>query len=186
MSEHFPSNHEHLPKHEEALPKHEGSERHSEAHHARHEHQEALEDIKLKIETEAISGQEIDVGEKTSESKPEQNLLVDKDLKAKALRDVLRKVRHHLSKPEKQLSKIIHQPAIEKASELGGKTVARPSGLLFGGISAFLGSLAFLYITKHFGYEYRFSAFILLFVGGFLLGLAIELMIRLTRSKRPY
>lgn len=186
MSEHFPANHEHLPKHEETQPQHEGSKHQPEAHHARHEHQEALEDIKLKIETEAISGQEINVGEKTVESQPEQNLLLNKELKSKALRDTLRQIRHHLSKPEKQLSKIIHQPVVEKVSDLSGKTVARPSGVLLGGIIAFFGSLAILYITKHFGYEYRFSAFIVLFVGGFLLGLAIELLLRLARPKKPY
>ncbi len=88
--------------------------------------------------------------------------------------------------PGRTLSKVIHQPVVRAVSEPAGKTVSRPSGLLGGGLVAFLGTSAYLYLAKSTGMAYSYFVFIGLFVGGFVVGVALELLIHALsgRSKR--
>ena len=67
-----------------------------------------------------------------------------KELGRQTFDRTLTSVRRQLSAPEKQLSKFIHKPVIEKTSDFVGKTIARPSGILLGGIFSFIGSLGFI------------------------------------------
>jgi hypothetical protein len=75
------------------------------------------------------------------------------------------------------LSKVIHQPVVRAVSEVAAKTISRPSGLLGGGIVAFLGSAGYLYFTKYIGLPYNYFIFTLLFLGGFVVGLSLELIV---------
>jgi len=43
---------------------------------------------------------------------------------------------------------------------------------------AFLGTAGFLFLTKYFGYSYNYTVLMVLFVGGFALGLILELILR--------
>jgi len=86
----------------------------------------------------------------------------------------LLKIRRHLSPPARATSKFIHQPVVEAVSEVAGKTVARPSGLLGGGFIAFIGTSAYYYMTRHYGYDYHSSVFLALLVGGFVVGWILE------------
>lgn len=90
----------------------------------------------------------------------------------------MRQIRSKLSKPDKTFSKVIHNKTVESVSEVSSKTIARPSGLLGGGICALLGSAYLLYMTKHYGFEYNYFVFFLLFVGGFFVGMFGELLLR--------
>lgn len=96
----------------------------------------------------------------------------------------LSSVRRQLTAPEKQLSKFIHKPVIEKTSDFVGKTVARPSGILLGGIFSFVGSLGVYLMARYLGGEIRYSIFAVTFVGGYLLGLIVELAWRLLTRKK--
>lgn len=96
----------------------------------------------------------------------------------------LSSVRRQLSAPERQLSKFIHKPVVEKISDFGGKTIARPSGILLGGIFSFIGSLGVYLIARHLGGELRYSIFAATFIGGYALGLIIELIWRLVNRKK--
>ena len=145
------------------------------------EHRLALENIKLKIEEEARPASEVTVEGEGPEKSP---FLISKDLKAKALKDLLRQTRRHLHPASRQFSKIIHTSAVEKVSDVAGGTVARPSGLLGAGLFALLGGLGLLFVTNHYGYEYRFSAFLFLLAMGFILGLITELIYRLLWLKK--
>jgi hypothetical protein len=99
-------------------------------------------------------------------------------------RELLR-VQRALSLPSRSLSKLIHQPVVRAVSEATAGTVSRPSGLLGGGLLAFLGSSAYLYWAKHIGIRYNYFIWLLLFVGGFLAGLLLEAVVWLaTRSQR--
>lgn len=89
----------------------------------------------------------------------------------------LAQVQRKLPARDRQLSKLIHQPVVRLVSESAAATVTRPSGLLGGGLVAFLGSTGYLVFTKHIGLSYNYFVFILLFVGGFALGLVLELII---------
>jgi len=45
--------------------------------------------------------------------------------------------------------------------------------LLGGGILALLGTSSYLYLAKHIGFTYNYSVFLILFFGGFILGLSL-------------
>lgn len=97
-----------------------------------------------------------------------------KELGKQTFDRTLTSVRRHLTTPEKQLSKFIHRPLVEKISDFGGKTIARPSGILLGGIFSFVGSLGVYLIARHLGGELRYSIFAATLIGGYLLGLIVE------------
>ncbi|MDB5164834.1 MAG: hypothetical protein JWL89_460, partial [Candidatus Saccharibacteria bacterium] len=78
---------------------------------------------------------------------------------------------------QRSLSKVIHQPVVRVASEAAGKTISRPSGLLGGGLVALIGTSGYLYTAKHAGFRYNYLVFLMLFAGGFIVGLILELLI---------
>lgn len=79
----------------------------------------------------------------------------------------------------------MHQPAIERISEVGAKTVARPSGILGGALIALLGSGIAIYVARHVGFEIPNSIFAALFIVGFLIGISLELIVSLIKNLRP-
>lgn len=93
-------------------------------------------------------------------------------------------VRNRLGGSDKTFSKVIHQPFVEKTSDVLEKTIARPSGILFGGVFSFVGSLAAYLLAKRLGGELPNSVFAIFFVGGFFAGLLIELVWRLVKMKK--
>lgn len=99
------------------------------------------------------------------------------------IKKFLEKTQKQLSTTDRAFSKIIHRPAIEKASDIGSKTVARPSGILFGGVGAFIGSLVVFIISKRSGFTYNYILFVLIFICGYMMGLLIELVYRLLTIK---
>ena len=144
---------------------------------------EQLNELRNEANAEAEPAQDL-LAEQLSRDEPAAPAgLVGRDLKQIKYKRTLQSVQKGLSNPEKTLSKLIHNPVIDAVSTAAEKTVARPSGLLTGSIFAFLGSSMFLYIAKHYGYEYNFLLFALFFFGGFALGLLIELVYKLI--KRP-
>ena len=109
----------------------------------------------------------------------------NKFLQKVSLKRELDSIRRKESVPERALSRIVHQPAVRAVSEAAGKTISRPSGLLGGGIVAFLGSSAYLYLAYHIGFTYRPTVFTVMLVAGFIVGLILEFFIRLvTKSKQ--
>jgi hypothetical protein len=138
------------------------------------EHREEINNLKRRAETEAKSSKETLVDNK-AHLKP-SNYLVTKELKEEAFQRGLKRIRRHVSKPGKLLSKTIHQPVVDVLSQAGEKTIARPKGLLVGSIAALAGSSYVLYSAKHYGYSYNFGTVLVLFAGGYLAGLVIELL----------
>lgn len=112
-----------------------------------------------------------------------QPLYIDKTIKKLRMKQSLSQVQRELTPLERGLSKLIHQPAVKAASEASAKTITRPSGLLGGGVLAFLGSSGYLYLAKHIGFQYNYLVFTLLFVGGFFVGLLLEMAVRLVRPR---
>jgi hypothetical protein len=160
------------------------SELHEKAKQAEHEHIKNVEKIRIQAEREAASAEKTKaelVPEKTDNDQP---LHVNYELKNMAYRRTLKRTRSRLPAPMRPFSKLIHQPLIESTSDFGAKTVARPSGILAGGIAAFLGSSLVLWISRHYGYEYNFLLFALLFIGGFFVGLIIEMLFRLMKRSK--
>lgn len=84
----------------------------------------------------------------------------------------IKQVQTELSAPSRAFSKIIHNKAVEKTSDLLESTVARPNAMLAGAISAFIVTLAIYLIAKNYGY--RLSGFET--IGGFILGWIIGIL----------
>jgi hypothetical protein len=103
--------------------------------------------------------------------------MITRSDKQQAAARQLSRVQRSLSSPARSLSKLIHQPAIRAVSEAAAGTVSRPSGLLGGGLIAFLGTSAYLYWAKHIGIRYNYFVWLLLFVGGFIVGLLLEAIV---------
>lgn len=151
------------------------------AEHSTHEHQERLPEIQQSIEETAISGQETQARASEQEDTQNQPLFVNRELKNIAYDRNLARIRKQLPTADKLLSKVAHHPVVSKVSEFSEATVARPSGLLGGGVLGLLGSSVLLYMAKHYGFEYNYLAFFVLFVTGFLAGILTELFFKLAR-----
>jgi len=120
----------------------------------------------------------------SQESQPDDSHYVSHTLRKDTLNRTLTQVRKQLSLPGRAFSKVIHQPAIDAISQASSKTIARPSGLLGGSIVAFIGSSAFLWVARHYGFRYNYLLFVLFFAGGFVLGMILELLLFAFRRKK--
>src|SRR5665213_1678621 len=144
--------------------------------HARHEATVESSD-KVKVQ-ERIKSIETQTDENLSDS------LVSADLKKSTFHKEIKHIRRKLTPNERVMSRLIHQPFIRTVSEVSSKTISRPSGLLGGGVVAFLGTSGYLYLTKDIGIKYNYTVFLVLLVLGFIVGLVLEALIRLTRQRR--
>jgi hypothetical protein len=143
---------------------------------------EVQETTKAEKQTNPVEA--IQAAEKAA--KAAQPLHVNRELKNITLNRELTTIRRHLSAPQRALSKVIHQSVIRAVSEPLGKTVSRPSGLLGGGLVAFIGTSAYFYMAQHSGLRYQYSVFLALFIGGFIIGLLLELFVYAATSSRRH
>jgi len=134
------------------------------------------------VEQQARSGKETPI--QTAEKPKTQTYGTYSALKQHSYVRSLQLVRNKLSGPERALSKIAHNKTIDPVSEVMGKTIARPSGILGGGIAALAGSLFLLYMAKHYGFQYNFFVFFILFTVGFMIGSLVELLVWAIHSRK--
>lgn len=182
----------HNSPHEKVAESHEQHERSQEAEdslaekgrNAVHEHAEKLDEIRNEAREVAASSEELFAERHKTDERPAAAEIVNSDLKDLKYERTLKSVQKELPAAERAFSKLIHNSAVDAISNGAEKTVARPSGLLAGSIFAFVGSSAFLWICRHYGYEYNFLLFALFFLGGFGLGLLIELLWRLYKKTK--
>jgi hypothetical protein len=120
----------------------------------------------------------------TQESQTKPGLNISDELANITVRREIKLLQRRLPKPQRVLSRLIHQPIIRTTSEIAGQTVSRPSGLLGGSLVAFLGTTGYLYLAKHDGFTYNYLVFLILFVGGFIIGLGLELAVHLASAGR--
>ncbi len=132
----------------------------------------SLEQSRQLVEQSATSSELMNKAEKTPEILPE--IQVTTSLKKDGFDRVIIRTRKQLPLTGRILSKVIHQPIIDFLSDAGENTIARPSGLLGGGVVSLLGSGVILYTAKNYGFRYNLLAFFLLFLAGFIIGLFIE------------
>lgn len=137
-----------------------------------------------KAETRTNPVEALQAAEKAT--KPAQPLHINRELKSITLNRELTAIRRKLSMPQRALSKVIHQPVIRAVSEPLSKTVSRPSGLLGGGLLAFIGTSSYLYLARQSGMRYSYFVFLGLFFGGFIVGLVLELLVFAATSSRRH
>lgn len=190
MSEQHIAKHEHggeqpLNPHEaKARQKELLDEARKEAAESKHHHQEKLDEIRREIEKNAETANEARAHETKHNDEPEaaNTYWNSQEYRDIAFKQLMHKVQKHLSKPEKTVSKILHQPTVERLSEVGSKTVARPSGVLVGSIFSFISSLIVYFISKQYAYDMTYSVFVVSFLGGFMFGIVAEFGYRTIRG----
>ncbi len=109
---------------------------------------------------------------------------INKDLKNAGLQKELSHIRRELGKTDRLASKIVHNKTVSVISNGLSNTVVRPSGMLGGAIISLIGTSIYYLFTKSVGVKYNYFIYILLFVGGFVLGIIIELIIRLFKKDK--
>lgn len=175
--------------HHEKLVSH---EHHRKAHeHKAHEAEKAkrersnqnIEKIKQMAESEAKKSEKI-VAHETPKTEHDSGLGMQQTLKADAFKRVMTHTRRKLSKPARAFSRFTHNNLVDKVSGVSAQTVARPSGILGGSICAFLGSVVVYYFAKHYGFEYNYLFVFVLFIGGYVIGAILELLIWALYSRR--
>lgn len=148
-------------------------------------HIEKLDADKLAVEVEKHAKRSEEINQPESlEASDSHEFAAYSQQKGQTYNRTLKRVQQHLNASERLMSKAMHHKTVEKVSEGVGKTAARPSGILGGGIMALIGSFALLYVSKKYGFEYNFFVFFLLLAGGFLLGLLLELLIYTMRKAK--
>jgi hypothetical protein len=82
------------------------------------------------------------------------------------------------------LNRCLHHTASDTITNLLMQTAGRYSGVLGGGITAGIGSIAVWLAASHYGFYYSSLSFVALYAVGFIIGLAAELFIKLISSYR--
>lgn len=178
MSEHQPS-HESLDaikatEHLQAPERHEVSQEQIEAN--KNEQQHKIEEARTKLEHHAEVNAKMAESDKTTTKHHPTRF--DKE---SAYWNTLRSVQMHLSPVSRQFSKVIHNPTIEKASELIGQTVARPSVLMGATTTAALLSIFLYIIARIYGFSLSGSELLLSLIVGAALGLVVEGLSKLVK-----
>ncbi|MBA3757904.1 hypothetical protein H0X09_03530 [Candidatus Saccharibacteria bacterium] len=148
-----------------------------------HENKHKIESIREAANKEAEKSEHIIIDDDEKQPQLSDQAYVSKELKTMAYNRLLGRAQKNLNPFQKPISKFMHQPVVEKASEITATTIGRPSGILGGGIMALVGSTVYYYLTKHYGYNYNFSVFILLLAAGFGTGWIIELLLKRLHKK---
>lgn len=186
MSERIKSNSEHLPDNEtEKNEKQAPSPQKTEAKNHKHEHQEQINKIRQTIEKSSKSSEDISKANKDNEPKQKHrptNVAIGDQLQAQALKKQLRTIQEKLPPAQKQFSRFIHNPTIEKISDGASATIARPSGLLFAGVFSFITSIIVMSISRYYGYEYNYLVGLVSLAGGFVAGLILEALFKLFKK----
>lgn len=140
-----------------------------------------IENIRNQIENKAVSRDETSIDRPTTVRTTEH---ITKDIKNQSYAKTLKKIRTHLPKSLRAFSSTVHQPSIEKISNIGAQTIARSSGIMGGSIAALVGSVSLLFFSKQYGFTYNYFVLFILFGIGFMIGLSIELLTKIFRPKK--
>ena len=99
---------------------------------------------------------------------------VSKKERKAAFNKTMAEVRSEMSPASRTFSKIIHNPAIEKTSEVVGSTIARPNAILSGSVMAFVLTAGVYLVAKHFGYVLSGTETIAAFILGWTIGIIYD------------
>lgn len=158
---------------------------HNKAEHKQtaHEKQENISSARNEVKKEAKSAGDVKL-DHGSEQNHAVTAPISRELKSMMRSRTLTRIQKELPAPQRTLSKIIHTKPVEVVSAIGEKTIARPVGLLGGGLFAFAGSVITFYTAKHYGFRYNLLLFFLLFVGGYMAASIVEGLARLVKKIR--
>ncbi len=149
------------------------TDKHESEQKARHEIEKAVaEKETVKAETSAEKS--------TAETRPANT----KTARKKAYDKIMDQTQKELPPASRAFSKVIHNPVIEKVSEVAGKTIARPNAILSGSILAFIFTLAIYVIAKFNGYPLSGTEAIAAFILGWVVGNLYDFFKTMITGKR--
>lgn len=96
----------------------------------------------------------------------------------------MKEIRSDMSAPSRAFSKVIHNKAVEKTSEVIGSTVARPNAMLSGALFALLLTAGLYFWAKWAGYPLSGFETIGAFIIGWLVGLIFDFTRIMVTGKR--
>lgn len=138
---------------------------------------ETLEKARSEAAKEALSSRETKPGHREeTEREPHHAPSPSRKQKAAEYDKTMKGVRSQLSKPSRSFSKAIHQPTVEKASDVVGASVARPNAILAGSFTAFVAVLGLYLWAWHVGFRLTGFEFIGAFAIGWIIGMLLDLL----------
>lgn len=114
----------------------------------------------------------------------EQRVRITPKDKRLAYQQTISVIQRGLPPLSRSFSKLIHQDSVERLSEFGEHTIARPSALLGGGLVASLGLGIMLYFARRNGFALSGSELLLFLVVGWSLGLGLEFVLTKLAKRR--
>ncbi len=99
---------------------------------------------------------------------------VNKKQQEASFKRQIKEVQAELSPSSRAFSKIIHNKAVEKTSDLVGATIARPNAILAGAVFAFILTLGVYVVAKDIGYQLSGFETIASFAVGWVFGLIYD------------
>lgn len=143
------------------------------------ERKKAASEVRKSAEKQAISGKEKGPsGENNNTAGP-----THRHVKSQTYKATMRRVESKLPSYQRTFSKVINNPAVDKVSNVAGRTVARPSAILGAGSFAFIALLVVTFYSKSVGFTVSGTEFILFIAIGWVLGLALEALKKLFSNK---
>lgn len=125
---------------------------------------------------EALMGKERGGAEKRGGGEPTASGVrkATKKQKDAEYKKTLKSIQSKMDSSSRTFSKVIHNPAVEKTSEVAGKTIARPNALLAGSTAAFFLVAGTYLIAKQYGYVLSGFETIAAFVVGWIIGIIFD------------
>lgn len=126
---------------------------------------------------EAVGGKRGNVTAQPKQSLPKAKTPIKKATKIQKqaeYKKTLKSIQKDMTPAEKTFSKVIHNPVVEKTSEVAGSTVARPAALLAGSISSLILTSIVYVIARQYGYALSGGEWIATFILGWAIGLIID------------
>lgn len=109
---------------------------------------------------------------------------ISKKDKEASFKKTIKEVQKELPPISRTFSKVVHNRAVEKASDVVGSTIARPNAMLAGAVSAFVVTLVVYVIAKTFGYPLSGFESIGAFIAGWIIGVLFDYFRVLITGKR--
>lgn len=148
---------------------------------SRKEVEKNIEKARTEAEHEAVSGREVNRGEHKKDDEPAP---ITHHTREESYKHTMKNIRGDMSAPARAFSKVIHNPAVERVSEVVGSTVARPDAILSGSVMACICVLGLYLLARYNGFALSGFETIAAFVVGWALGIVFDLLRGMITGKR--
>jgi hypothetical protein len=133
-----------------------------------------FEALKQAVSVERGSAEKKKGKEASASPSKRRHGVVSKKERETSYKQHMKQLQTELSPSQRAFSKVIHNPIVEKTSEVVGSTLARPNAILAGAIVAFFLVLAVYLVSKFYGYPLSGFETIGAFIIGWILGVVYD------------